>query len=787
MKGDFTRSTFRSDNHYSSVRFRQGSVILDAEINEEVDILAHVERTTNGDTIGRCGAPYHDPGTFKNFAVKIGTGGTDLLIAPGHIYVDGILCENDIETGLFYTKQPDFPDAKPPAQAGSHIVFLDVWERFITAVDQYGDAFPLIRETALNGPDTASRSRVVWQVKLAPIDGNTCERWTPPAQSTGRLRAEAEPSQTPTNDCMVPEGGGYRRLENQLYRVEIHQGSDVAKPQFKWSRDNGSVVSRVKATDQAAKVIIVEDPGRDEVLGFASAKFVELSDEERVLSGLPGLLLEVDTVTGTTVKVKNPTNAGLAGATNPVLRRWDGVGDLLANKVTALEDGVQIEFDGGTFATGDYWMFPARTLTGRVEWPGDGTAFEPRHGTIHHFCPLAVLSFNGETFTGTPTDCRKLFPPLTAIKASDVSYDPTKCANLTGADTVQEALDKLCQSTGGDEKGIHVKALTLLNGDPLQNDTLVSVRAFAEGVRVSCDQKVFPDSVRTDKGLPNPVCIVGLEMPWPLIPQERDMWGVGGAGFLGFLPIALAGQVTSEGTEIFWAPMPDVKRWLVERLLQGIVVQTHGQLQRVLARLTLKGNFIFGPDDAKLYLDGEVFGIRGSRGTLIDLPSGNGRRGGDLEMWFWLSPENVRVPPIGVITGKASRFFQSPSGIQAINLAIDRRSPALTATLPADYLVDATQAFDQEKATRFARDTGVPRLSMMAGERMGRVAAQIAEMITRNTQVRVDVLTVPDTAVPERVRAALAAGNAPDFVVGDEPLATQLAQLGFTNVGLVRL
>jgi hypothetical protein len=138
------------------------------------------------------------------------------------------------------------------------------------------------------------------------------------------------------------------------------------------------MASKVKSSDQVASIINVEDAGRDEVLGFASARWVELSDEEHILNGLSGVLLEVDTVTGTTVKVKNPTNAALTTGTNPVLRRWDGAGEVKASIATLLEDGVEIEFDGGMFAAGDYWMFPARTLTGRVEWPADGTAFELR-------------------------------------------------------------------------------------------------------------------------------------------------------------------------------------------------------------------------------------------------------------------------------------------------------------------------------------------------------------------------------------------------------------------------
>ena len=45
--------------------------------------------------------------------------------------------------------------------------------------------------------------------------------------------------------------------------------------------------------------------------------------------------------------------------------------------------------------------------------------------------------------------------------------------------------------------------------------------------------------------------------------------------------------------------------------------------------------------DPRLYLDGEAFGIRDENGlTALDLRegSGDGRKGGDFEMWFWLVP-----------------------------------------------------------------------------------------------------------------------------------------------------
>ncbi len=70
---------------------------------------------------------------------------------------------------------------------------------------------------------------------------------------------------------------------------------------------------------------------------------------------------------------------------------------------------------------------------------------------------------------------------------------------------------------------------------------------------------------------------------------------------------------------------------------------------RVLAHLTLKGNFIWAANDPDCYLDGNAFDIENPNGepsgstsssglirTDLRFPSGDGRRGGDFEMWFWL-------------------------------------------------------------------------------------------------------------------------------------------------------
>lgn len=449
MKGDLSRSTFRSGNHYSSVRLQQGRVLMDAEWNEQADIDDHVERTTNVDVIGPTGAPKHLPSEHVHFAVALASGGTDLALGPGRIYVDGILCETE---GATYLGQPDLPGASLPDDNGPFAVYLDVWERHVTPIEQHGTDFPSLREVALGGPDTATRAQVVWQAKLAPVDTKSCDAFVPPAASTGQLRASAVPGADPGDDCLVPEAGGYRRLENQLYRVEVEaltsEGALVT-----WSRDNGSVVSRVREVDAAALVVVVEEADKDDTHGFATARFVELSDDERWRRNERGVVLEVVSVTGTAVTVANPDNLSLAVGANPTLRRWDGRLTLSAVTPVELEDGVQVEIDGGTLVPADHWVVPARTLTGAVEWPTDGGSpatpvFEPPHGVRHHYAVLAVVDFDGQTFAA-PVDCRPLFPPLTAITADDVSYDSGACADLAGATTVQEALDLLCAGAGG--------------------------------------------------------------------------------------------------------------------------------------------------------------------------------------------------------------------------------------------------------------------------------------------------------------------------------------------------
>ena len=171
MKGDLTRSTFDPARHFGSVRLQQGRVLLDADWNEQADIAAHRHHTTARDLIGGCGGPLHaaafgvvaDPDALPQevrdtlaAAAVLPLAAGDVLLGAGRYYVDGVLCECERPFSLLH--QPDPPGA-PPLSEGRHLLYLRVWERHLTWLDD-----PSLREVALGGPDTATRSRVadVW-------------------------------------------------------------------------------------------------------------------------------------------------------------------------------------------------------------------------------------------------------------------------------------------------------------------------------------------------------------------------------------------------------------------------------------------------------------------------------------------------------------------------------------------------------------------------------------------------------------------------------------------------
>ena len=219
MKGDFSRRSFDPEKRYSAVLQEQGRMLTDADLDEEHRILAHHIERAAADLIGGCGAPLGAAGLALTQA------GAEYEIGAGRFYADGILVEN--AAAVAFGSQPHRPGvAWPPpgAGAGRHLAYLDVWRRLVTALDD-----PLIREAALGGPTTAAREQTVWQVRAVSVpDTATCSGPLPDvASTTGRMAARADPEDDVTDPCEVPPSAGFKGLENQFYRVEVHDDGDA--------------------------------------------------------------------------------------------------------------------------------------------------------------------------------------------------------------------------------------------------------------------------------------------------------------------------------------------------------------------------------------------------------------------------------------------------------------------------------------------------------------------------------------------------------------------------------
>jgi hypothetical protein len=436
MKGDFSRMTFDPGKHFRRVLLQQGRVQLDADWNEQVSILLHYVQTLAADLFGSGAGPVDHCGFQVRNPDPVST--RDFVIGRGRYYVHGILCENEAEVS--YMNQPDLP--KPPElTSGDHlVVFLDVWERHISALEDDS-----IREVALGGPDTAARARVVWQVRTARVGANDDpEAAIDALEAAKRGQLKVRPvgptvAQSDTDPCIVPPDSSYRGPENQLYRVEIHTGSgdEGQKPTFKWSRDNGSaalsVIGIAPSGSDGLLIVSLADLGRDERLWLAEEEWVEIVDDDSVLENRADPLLQVVAIDRDAVAVTLRGKKTVSGSLDkhPLLRRWDqhpvesppptsGQLELATDNAALiptnldtwlpLEDGVEIAFnwDGKQpqYRTGDYWLIPLRTATGLAEWP-DGP--KGPDGIVHHYAPLATITVGD---SAEPQDLRCQFAPL---------------------------------------------------------------------------------------------------------------------------------------------------------------------------------------------------------------------------------------------------------------------------------------------------------------------------------------------------------------------------------------
>jgi Family of unknown function (DUF6519)/Carboxypeptidase regulatory-like domain/Right handed beta helix region len=480
MGGDYTRWTFDPAKDYAELFKQQGRVDLDGDWNEFVEIVHRRWRAETVDIVGRAVVPESTPDAFlikpsgpSQFTIGIGRMYVDGLLAECHglspaIY-DATLGELDGTVPIPFTAQPYYPKPRPLPSTlfpSVDLIYLDVWQREVSALQD-----PNIREKALGGPDTTTRMQTVWQVKILPNAGaHACDddiaSWdTLVAPSAGRLTTSTvvpAPSPTP---CILSPTGGYRGLENRLYRVEVHVagtvgGADRAK--FKWSRDNGSVVSAVDSISAPGgpnSVLKLTSLGRDRVLRFQAGDWVEIVDDFIEFAsndfngsnfvGTAGFLTKIVSPpdeANRTITVNPAVPVGLFDPTNTQrhtrVRRWDqrftgggsdvdpatGLIDVTAGPLD-IEDGIQVSFSddpaGGQLHVGDYWIFAARTADGSVELLPKA----PPKGILHHYARLGFMSWAAGGI-GTFSDCRQHWPPPFG------KGDCTGCCTVTVGDGI---------------------------------------------------------------------------------------------------------------------------------------------------------------------------------------------------------------------------------------------------------------------------------------------------------------------------------------------------------------
>lgn len=539
-----------------------------------------------------------------------------LLASAGKAYVDGILCEAELAVAV----EDDIEDL-----SGDYLAYLDVWQRQIAA---FQDAD--LHEPALGEADTATRSQVVWKVKLCPLipqpgvaELDLAEWRGLNASRTAFLTAVLTGDVGVDTACQLAPDAKYRGLENQLYRVEIHN-DEKGKETFKWSRDNGSEVFPIKSQDSQRVIIDPEHPGRIHDLCGSDQKdlYLELCNDDTELGILPGVIskpsdfdstqlalmldVELDVVSKYCVKGKRP-----------FLRRWNSGEVQVTGDDIPLENGLSVRFNKqGRYQRGDYWLIPARTANGgTILWPQHQGSSLPQkpHGVDHRYCQLAYLTCSkGQGKVVDIRDLRKIFYPAVGHDRSELQVP-----------------------------ACHVRSISW------GHDLKIPRNTFKKGLAIGFD--MLPDLASINDA----TLVVTCES--------------GGQSFI------VSGSCDLDLIQQGLRWVPDNK--LADAIAQGARV-----------RVVLKGEKILtlpDPTGRRYHLDGQALSAprhTDSAGALqLSLPSGSGREASDFESWCYLSEtaDTLLVESIN---------FYSWKRTNAVSLQFLQKESSITDAMVAAYL-----------------------------------------------------------------------------------------------------
>jgi hypothetical protein len=336
------------------------------------------------------GAPPDDPTTLAIVDQLIGAGAPDTPdpATAARLHVSGLTCLQLADT--LYSQQADPNDPPlvppPPGQTRKDTVYADVWTEPVTYVDD-----PDIREVALGGPDTTTRSRVRHRVRVA--------------QGAGLPSGDGRGAGT------LATQGSYTAQVNRLYLVEIDTPGDLGTATFRWSDENAATIQRVIAPlPSGSTAVTVEDAA-----AFAPGDRIlirkEFGAEEHQIVSVVGNVIGLAHATGGQLatlpaagRVDGFTTFALAD--RPTVQRWNAFrvpigadsADPTVSPAVPLNDGVSVRFGGHGMRAGDYWNFRTRFLAGDEATGLDPVTrieqvnFQRPRGVVHHYAALATLT-----------------------------------------------------------------------------------------------------------------------------------------------------------------------------------------------------------------------------------------------------------------------------------------------------------------------------------------------------------------------------------------------------------
>lgn len=407
---------------------------MDSDWNEQSNIWDSRLRRITRDILGDFAIPLSSNEITKDnsTALKISdfsraTGGViDFSIGKGVLYAAGYPVV--FPADMTFRTQSDYPEPEIEGEGDDLLVYLDVWSKTLNYIDD-----PLIRETALGGPDTCLRLKVVAQIRARFTSGIDEPRKAidflseyPEEPLLFTLKVDQSAHQIPIGFGEVDMGGLIPG--NLHFRVELHRGrrhNGGYDEGFKWSDENAATVVRILDLGENNALIEETEAVTGEFL--KEGDWVEISNEITELHRQGGQMARIENlvqddnnyivtfdqeVHPMLRRFKIGGNGGYRSELQPRLRRWSGYfSPLVPKTVYDMGRGIKAVFNSGKgseFRPGDFWTFALRDREYNKKYAPQKSIPDGIH-EFHY--PIAVIKDIGGK-TSRVIDCRKFFSPL---------------------------------------------------------------------------------------------------------------------------------------------------------------------------------------------------------------------------------------------------------------------------------------------------------------------------------------------------------------------------------------